>query len=73
MAESVEVASLPQCNFCGDEARYDAKTTIGPWAYLCQQCWESHGVGRLGTGFGQRLVLSQESQPNRENREEEES
>lgn len=41
----------------------DAKTTQGPWAYLCQECWEEIGCRdeagqlRLGLGWGQRLVV----------------
>lgn len=51
------VAELPMCNFCQTrEAAYDAKTKQGPWGYMCQQCFEKHGVG-LGLGQGQILKL----------------
>lgn len=53
---TTEVASLPACDICGDEAHYDAKTTGGPWGYLCEQDFSTHGVG-LGLGRGQRLIV----------------
>ena len=35
-------------DFCiislGDITRYDSKTTYGPWAYLCKDCY-----GKVGT------------------------
>lgn len=37
-------------------AVYDARTKFGPWAFLCEDCFQSLGVG-LGTGLGHRLVL----------------
>lgn len=35
---------------------YDGKTKMGPWAWMCPACFETHGVG-LGTGKGQKYVL----------------
>jgi hypothetical protein len=55
--ESVEVSSLPNCDLCGQQAHYDAKTVMGPWANLCELCFAEYGPGRLGTGYGQRLVV----------------
>lgn len=46
---------LPHCDICGDVAHYDAKSTLGPWGYMCESCFAKHGVG-LGVGLGQRLV-----------------
>jgi hypothetical protein len=46
------------CDFCGETAEYDARTIFGPWANMCQECFDGKGIGQLGTGFGQRLVLS---------------
>lgn len=40
-------------------AVYDAKTRRGPWAYMCQGCFDAHSLRRLGTGYGQRLVLKE--------------
>lgn len=56
--ESVEVPVLPRCDFNTDHpaAVVDGKTKMGPWAYMCEGCFQSHGVG-LGLGKGQRLVL----------------
>ena len=48
--------SLPSCDVCGESATYDAKTTSGPWAYLCDDHFEAIGIG-LGTGKGQKLIL----------------
>lgn len=56
----VEVGALPECDCCGETAHYDAKTTAGPWAYLCAVCLDQHGVG-LGVGCGQRLVVVRSS------------
>lgn len=53
-----ELAALPQCDFgCGETARYDAATLMGPWAYMCQSCFELNSTGQLGLGKGQRLEL----------------
>lgn len=47
------------CDFCKQVgrsklARYDGKTTMGPWAYMCSAHMGSYGVG-LGVGRGQKL------------------
>lgn len=56
-AREVIVEKLPRCALHGDrDAEYDAKTTAGPWGYLCQECFQSVGLG-LGVGLGQRLVV----------------
>lgn len=64
----VRVPTLPECDICkfvgpstGKPARYDGKTVQGPWANMCEDHWESHGVGRLGVGSGQRLLLEGET------------
>ncbi|GAJ12055.1 unnamed protein product, partial [marine sediment metagenome] len=51
----VYVEKLPKCDFCDEPALYDAKTRMGPWAHMCEEHFKQHGLGRLGTGFGQRL------------------
>jgi len=28
------------CDVCGREAIYDAKILRGPWAYLCDECFD---------------------------------
>jgi hypothetical protein len=62
MSEQVEVKKLPPCDVCRMEgiekdAQYDARTLQGPWAFLCQECFDVIGPGRLGTGYGQKLVV----------------
>lgn len=58
MSTEVEVGHIPPCDICkGNPAAYDGKTVHGPWAFMCEGCWLWHGVGRLGTGYGQRLKL----------------
>ena len=36
------------------DTMYDGKTTHGPWANMSEASWRQHGVGRLGTGLGQK-------------------
>lgn len=56
MSTEVIVDRLPKCDLCSNEAVYDAKTIMGPWANLCGSHFRAHGIG-LGTGKGQRLRL----------------
>lgn len=62
MSTEVRVASLPDCDFCPKDrpapAAYDARTTQGPWANICEVHWPIYGIGQLGTGYGQRLILA---------------
>lgn len=65
MGSEVTMDHLPLCDFHKEQgsevpARYDAKTIYGPWAYLCQKCFELYGPSQLGTGYGQRLVTQEE-------------
>jgi hypothetical protein len=32
----------------------DGKTIYGPWANMSIDSWRRHGLGQLGTGWGQR-------------------
>lgn len=58
------VRSLPNCDICAlsnaqTPASYDAKTTTGPWANICEN-HTSHmafGPNDLGVGKGQRLEV----------------
>jgi hypothetical protein len=66
------VAVLPECdihrallNVVGVPALYDVNTRQrpsgdGPWANVCQECFDNHTPGVLGVGHGQRLVLKGE-------------
>ena len=58
MTITAKVESLPQCDFCGETAQYDATTIFGPWAFMCVSCFETNGTGQLGLGKGQRLEVS---------------
>ena len=53
----VQVSKLPDCDFCGDEAHYDGKTILGPWANMCHSCFRKYSIG-LGLGKTQKLVIS---------------
>ena len=58
MSTRVEMTFIPPCDFCRVEQAYvDGRTKAGPWAYMCLSDWRRHGVGVLGTGNGQRLIL----------------
>jgi hypothetical protein len=39
-----------------DVTMIDGKTIHGPWANMTLKSWRIHGVGKLGTGFGQKYV-----------------
>lgn len=62
----VTVLHIPDCTLCvsqgkmGVPALYDGKTTLGPWANMCQEHFEVFGVG-LGLGRGQMLVKEGET------------
>ena len=64
-ANEVLVKHLPPCDLCHPRrkraARYDAKTVLGSWAYCCQTCFAVYGVGGLGVGRGQKLVLTKDA------------
>lgn len=59
----VKVSRIPDCDIhkyelgqTGVPASYDGKTKMGPWANMCEDCFETYGVG-LGLGRGQKLIL----------------
>lgn len=41
---------------------YDAKTKYGPWATMTQKSFEKHGLGLLGTGWGQKYQRNEAGQ-----------
>ena len=55
--------ALPDCDICKlefamatpNKARYDGKTIIGQWGYMCEEHFSNVGVG-LGLGKGQRII-----------------
>lgn len=57
------VERLPECSFHpGIAAHYDGKTREGPWAYMCDLCFQSRGRG-LGLGKGQRMIVRATTMP----------
>lgn len=53
---TVKMQTRPTCDICGKPAEYDGRTIQGPWAYMCESCFNTHGVG-LGTGIGQKIIV----------------
>lgn len=60
--ETTWTGPRPSCDLCkymdgkdGVPAQYDGKTTMGPWAAMCEKHFKSHGTG-LGTGNGQKIT-----------------
>ena len=33
--KKVPLLDIPDCDLCGKPAKYDAKTKMGAWAYVC--------------------------------------
>lgn len=57
MARTEWSGPLPKKDDFGDEYKdvmYDGKTRQGPWANMTEKSWLVHGIGRLGTGYGQK-------------------
>lgn len=54
---TAKVARYPDCDVCGREAHYDAKSLQGPWGNFCDYCFPIYTNGKLGLGIGQRLVV----------------
>ena len=42
----------------------DGKTQYGPWALMTPKSWIQFGVGRFGTGYGQRYKKQPDNQRN---------
>jgi len=30
---------MTECDICGKEAKYDARTDMGSWGYVCEKCF----------------------------------
>jgi len=65
------VEKFPECNFCigvtlggievPTKAFFDGKQKANDmWGFFCKACWEELGIGELGTGKGQRLIVREE-------------
>ncbi len=37
----VGIVNKMKCDICKNEAVWDAKILRGPWAYMCQECYDS--------------------------------
>ena len=50
------------CDFCSTRVKdkgtvcYDAKTSMGPWAFMCSPCFNNHGQ-RLGQMYDAETLL----------------
>jgi hypothetical protein len=55
--------SIPQCQFCKSEAKYEAistdSSTIHQWVYVCEKDLGAKTISDIGVGAG-RLVLMAE-------------
>lgn len=52
-----------KCDLCKKECDpylYDGATVLGPWAVMCEECFNKYGVG-LGTGKGQEYLKNNET------------
>lgn len=58
---TAEVIRLPKCDFCENDAEYDAQMQGHTmWANYCENHFKAHSIGRLGLGLGQKLILVRE-------------
>ena len=60
MASNVVWTSSSTCDICRKDCGsvlYDAVTKYGPWATMCEDCWNKHSIHALGPGLGQRYEL----------------
>lgn len=69
---TTHVISLPDCdihkhalNMPGVPAKYDKRTRTGQWGYVCEDHFKSDTDGRLGTGYGQELIVGEPPQRDR--------
>ena len=72
MSDIAYIPTAKVCDVCKFEqnvevdAEYDARMLNGQWANLCGTHFDSRTGGKLGTGMGQRLVVSEK--PSQETR-----
>jgi hypothetical protein len=64
MGDVAYISEAVLCDFCKMvgaqvQAQYDGATVHGPWAYMCEAHFQANGVGSLGTGKGQRLIVGE--------------
>jgi hypothetical protein len=58
LKDYVLLDTRPNCDLClrKKPAFFDGKTIMGPWAYMCEGHFATHGCG-LGEGKGQRVIV----------------
>ena len=39
---------MTKCDFCDEHAKYDGKTKLGPWAFMCEQHFIRYGTAVPG-------------------------
>ncbi len=57
--KEIEKNTLPNCDFCGKEAEYDAPTKYGSWAYMCRDCYRKYAdmsKVHMGTKLKKRVL-----------------
>jgi hypothetical protein len=60
MKTTLMVEPPVKCDLCKcSESKYDAKTKMGYWAYMCKPCYKYYGIG-TGLGKGQQLIKAKE-------------
>ena len=57
--KTIQMDKLPTCDIpnCDEEAKYDEKTKMGPWAYLCEAHHQKVGIG-IGTKLEKRVKIA---------------
>jgi hypothetical protein len=62
----LKVRKSPKCdiclsNGCEEDAVYEAQTIFGPWAFLCQKCFDEVGIS-LELGLGRKIKVPEEDE-----------
>lgn len=63
--KKIDMRDLPNCDFCGAVAKYDAPTRTGQWAYMCEICLKKYGRGDakiIGTELVEKVVTDKQLQ-----------
>lgn len=63
--KKVIVRDLPDCNFCGAPAKYDAPTRTGQWAYMCPVCFKLHASSNavdIGSELVEKVITNKQLQ-----------
>ena len=56
--KTVLLPEQPGCDICGKDAKYDAPTVMGPWAYLCNLCYARY-AGKSADKIGTKLRIQE--------------